>query len=125
MDRRRDDVRRPLAAQLDDVFAEIGLDHREIRRFERGIEADFFGTIDLPLTMVLAPRALQSVDDDGRGFRGRRGEMHRSAGLGHRFLVGLEIEVEVGERVVLDVARAVAQRLEFGQAARRRRGASA
>jgi hypothetical protein len=33
----------------------------------------------------------------------------------HLALEFLEIEVEVGQRVVLDVARAVAQRLELGQ----------
>ena len=34
----------------------------------------------------------------------------------HLALELLEVEVEVGQRVVLDVARAIAQRLELGQA---------
>ena len=36
MHRRRDDVRRHLMAQLDDIFAEIGFDRRDAGRFERG-----------------------------------------------------------------------------------------
>ena len=34
VDGRRDDVARQLAAQLDDVFAEVGLDRRDAVRFE-------------------------------------------------------------------------------------------
>jgi hypothetical protein len=39
----------------------------------------------------------------------------RAAGSRHLRLVGLDVEVEVLERVLLDVTRAVAQILEFGQ----------
>ena len=42
--------------------------------------------------------------------------MHVTAGLAHLRLVMFEIEVEMGEHMVLDVARAVAQGLELGQA---------
>ena len=41
--------------------------------------------------------------------------MHMAARLDDLALVGLEIEIEMGERVVLDRARAVAQRVEFRQ----------
>ena len=41
--------------------------------------------------------------------------MHLAAGLQHFRLVGFQVEVEVCERVVLDVARGVAQRLELRQ----------
>src|SRR6185437_15139479 len=47
-------------------------------------------------------------------FRGRR-PVHVAAQSDHLALELLEVEVEVGERVVLDVARTVAQRLELGQ----------
>src|SRR3954469_21514353 len=44
--------------------------------------------------------------------------MHLPAGVAHAPLVGFEIEVEVLQRMVLDVARSVAQRIELGQALR-------
>src|SRR5437762_525980 len=40
VDGRRDDVARRLAADLDQVLAEVGLDHLEAIAFECGIEAD-------------------------------------------------------------------------------------
>ena len=46
------------------------------------------------------------------------GEMHVPARRRDLVLVGFEIEVEMGERVVLDVARGVAQGLEFRQPVR-------
>ena len=73
-------------------------------------------TIDLPLAIVLAPCAMQSLDDDCRSGFGGSGEMHGSARLAHALLVSFEIEIEMGQRVVLDVARVVAQRFEFRQA---------
>ena len=41
--------------------------------------------------------------------------MHMAALLDEALLIGFEVEIEMRERVVLDVARAVAQRVEFGQ----------
>src|ERR1700728_2560328 len=41
--------------------------------------------------------------------------MHVAAELGHLAFVGLEIKVEVGERMILDVASAVAQQIELRQ----------
>ena len=46
---RRDDVRGHLVAELDDIFAEIGLDRRNARRFERVVEADFLADHRLAL----------------------------------------------------------------------------
>ena len=71
-------------------------------------------TIDLPLVTVCAPAAGRCEDDVARLGRGL-GAVHLAAGGAHLVLVGLEVEVEMGERVVLDVARRVAQRLELGQ----------
>ena len=46
---RRDDVARHLVAQLDDVFAEVGLDRPDAGRFERGVEPDLLGDHRLAL----------------------------------------------------------------------------
>ena len=59
-------------------------------------------------------------EDDVARFAGVAREMHVPARRPHRRLVALEVEVEMGERVILDVARGVAQFLEFRQPVRRR-----
>ena len=41
----------------------------------------------------------------------------------HLLLVGFEIKIEMRERMILDVARGIAQRLEFRQFGRRERAA--
>ena len=113
--RRRDDVARRLVAELDDVFAEVGLDRLDAVRLEMLVEADLLG--DHRLALGHGPRADPAADaeDEVAGVRRRLGVVHLAAGFPHLLLVGLEVEVEMGERVVLDVAGAVAQRLEFRQ----------
>ena len=49
MDRRGDDVARRLVAELDDVFAEIGLDRRDAVRLEVIVERDLLGDHRLAL----------------------------------------------------------------------------
>ncbi len=49
VDRRRDDVARRLVAELDDVFAEIGLDRRDAVGFEMIVERDLLGDHRLAL----------------------------------------------------------------------------
>ena len=115
VDRRRDDVRRRLVAQLDDVFAEIGLDRLDAVRLERLVEADLLGDHRLALGDALGAARRAEVEEDLPRLRRVARLMHVAAGLGHLALVGLEIEVEMRERVVLDVAGAVAQRLELRQ----------
>src|SRR5271167_1179629 len=116
MDGRGDDVRGRLAAQLDDVFAKIRLDRLDPRFFERGVEADLLGDHRLALGHPLgAPRLAEAEDDLERFSRGA-GVVNIAARLGHLALVGLEIEVEMGEGVILDRPRAVAQRVELRQA---------
>ena len=48
-------------------------------------------------------------------FLGRLRPMHMAARLDHLLLIALEIEIEMREHVVLDVARLIAQRVEFRQ----------
>ena len=50
--------------------------------------------------------------------------MHMAAGAGDFLLIGFEIEVEMGERMVLDVLGLLAERIELRQrCARQPRGA--
>ena len=72
-------------------------------------------TIDLPLVTVLAPASRQMSRMMSRASSAVSAQCTLPPAARHLLLVGLEIEVEMGERVVLDVARAVAQRVELGQ----------
>ena len=111
----RDDVARRLAAKLDDVFAEIGLDRLDAVRLEMLVQADLLGDHRLALGDGARAGAAADVEDDAARILGRLGEMHVAAGCGHPRLVGFEVEVEMGERVVLDRLRLLAQRLELRQ----------
>ena len=120
VDRRGDDVRGRLAAKLDDVFAEVGLDRLHPRRLDRLVEPDLLRDHRLALGDALRAEPLAEVDDDPARRFGVLGVVHMAAALGDLALVGLEIEVEMRERVVLDGAGAVAQRLELRQPVGRR-----
>ena len=111
MHRRRDDVARRLVAKLDDVFAEVGLDRLDAVRLEVFVEPDLLG--DHRLALGDGARADPPADgeDQVAGVRGGLGVVHLAAGFASTFSsIGLEVEVEMGERVVLDVAGAVAER---------------
>ena len=71
--------------------------------------------IDLPLVTVFAPTRRQMSRISRAGVVRRLGEVDFAALLRHALLVGFEIEVEMIERVVLERARLLAQRLEFGK----------
>ena len=110
-----------LAAQLDDVFAEIGLDRRDAVRLEMRVEADLLGDHRLALGDGLRAAGRGRCRGRCRAPRGAsRAKCTCPPAAGTARLVALEIEVEMGERVVLDVARGVAQLLEFRQPVRRR-----
>ena len=71
--------------------------------------------IDLPLVTVLAPAARQMSRTMSRASSAVAAQCTWPPAAVTLRLVGLEIEVEMRQRVVLDVARAVAQRLELRQ----------
>ena len=115
MDRRRDDVARRLVAQLNDVFAEIGLDRGDAVGLQVIIEGDLLG--DHRFALGDDPGIDRAADLEHRGarLRGIACPMHPAARRGHVLLVKLEIEIEVAQRVVLDRAPCLAQFLEFRQ----------
>ncbi len=113
--RRGDDVARHLVPELDDVLAEIGLDRRDAVAFEVVVEADLLGDHRLALGHGPRPRGPADAEDDVPRLRRIAGEMHLPAGRRDLLLVALEVEVEMGERMVLDVPRRIPQRLELRQ----------
>jgi hypothetical protein len=72
--------------------------------------------IVLPLVTVRAPEPAADLEDRLRASSASAAPMHLAAILDDLALEALEIEVEIGQRMVLDLARLVAQRLELGQA---------
>ncbi len=116
MHRRRDDMRGHLAAKLDDIFAEIGLDRRDAVGLERGVEADLFADHRLAFGDAVRAVAAADIEHDIIGGLGRARVMHDAARLLDLLLIGFEIEIEMRERMRLDIARLVAQGLEFRQA---------
>src|SRR5271170_8266299 len=115
MDRRRDDMAGRLVTQLDDVFAEIGLDRGNAVRLEEIVEPDLLGDHRLALRNELGASRAADLQYRCAGLlRGAR-PMHLPAGSLDFGFVELEVEVEVLESVILDRPAGFAQRLELRQ----------
>ncbi len=116
---RGDDMARRLAPELDDVFAEVGLDRLDAVRLQMLVELDLFG--DHRLALGHAASAEQPTDAQDRVARlfRRAAPMHLAAGLDHLCFEALEIEIEMLDGVVLDVARLIAQPIELRQLRKR------
>ena len=115
MHRRHDDVRGQLVADLHQIFAEVRLDRRDAVRFEEIVDRDLLADHRLALGDELRVRLAADLQHLRARFVGRHGVMHVAAGRDAALLELFEIEIEMRERVVLDVARAVAQRVELGE----------
>ena len=101
--------------ELDDVFAEVGLDRLDAGRLERIVEGDLLGDHRLALGDGLRADRLGRCRARSRAPPRRPGANAPGRRSRAPSLVGLEIEIEMLERVVLDRPGAVAQRLELGQ----------
>ena len=120
MDRGRDDMRGALAAQLHDIFAEVGLDHVASGLRQRRIERDFLGRHRLALDYA-ARAALAGEVDDILARLGRVGGDEHGAPVGLQALLELDQEVvEPRDRVLFDAARSVALGLVGGELGARR-----
>jgi hypothetical protein len=115
MDRRRDDMARRLVAKLNNVLAEIGLDRGHAVLFEELVDGDLLADHRLALGDGLRADEAADVENGRARVFGRAAPVDRAAILGHLGLEALEIEIKVRDRVVLDRARLVAQRVELGQ----------
>ncbi len=73
MDRRRDDMARRLVAELDDVFAEIGLDRLDLVLLEEIVERDLLGDHRLALGHGLGVDAAADPEDGLARLRRRCG----------------------------------------------------
>ena len=108
-------------AQLDDILAQIGLDRRDAMPFEMLVDGDLLADHRLSLGDGLCVRCPANRQNGFARFLGIGAPMHLAAGFQHLCLVGLQVEIEVLQCMVLDVARGVPQLLELRQCGHRRR----
>ena len=80
VDDRRDDVARPVAVELHDVLAEVGLDHLDAGRLERRVELDLLAQHRLRLHGQLRAGVVADADDDAVRLGGVGREVHPRAG---------------------------------------------
>ena len=95
VERRRDDVAGQLVAKLDDVFAEIGLDRRDVVAFEVVVDAQLLA--DHRLALGDGAGIGRAADRQHRVARFIRGgaPVHLAAGSEHLRFPLLEVEIEI------------------------------
>ena len=102
VNRRRHQVRRSLASDLNNVFAEIGLDRLDTGGLESRIEVDLFGSHRLAFHDALCAAVAQDADDDLAGVDAVGGEMNLAATLAHVGFERFQMLVQIGQGGVLD-----------------------
>src|SRR5699024_592936 len=112
MDGGGDDVAGDLAAELDDVFAQIRLDCADAVLGEVVVDPALLGDQRLALVDGLRAGRAADIEDDAPRVLGRLGPVDMAAGPGDVCLVLLEIVAEIGQYMILKVARPVAERIE-------------
>ena len=121
VDRRHEQMRRPLVRELDDQLREVGLDRPDAGRLERLVEPDLVGRERLHLHDLVGPLGPDERDHELVRLRRVARPVHRAA----RRLDGrLELDehrVETGERLVLDRRARGPQELPVGHLGHDRR----
>ena len=109
-----DDVAGRLLRQLDDVFAQVGLQDLKTRRFQGGVQRRFLADHGFALGDVGAARLPAKLHDDLFGLLGRLGPMHLTAGGEHRLFILPQQFRQMVEGVGLYGGGPFAQLGEFG-----------
>ena len=109
VDRRHEDVRRPLAGELDDQLGQVGLDRLDAGPGQRLVQADLVGRQRLDLHHLLRPVARDDPGDDPVGLGGVARPVDLAPARDRRFELE-EVGVEMAERPVLDRAAGLAER---------------
>jgi len=118
VDGRDDDVRRVLADQLDDPFAEVRLDHLEPGREQVAVELGLLADHRLALDHAFGLMPTRDVEHDPIAGRGVGCPVHDPARGLHLLGELRQVVIEPAERVRADQAGVVAHRiglLERGQ----------
>ena len=109
MDRRRDDVTRPVAGKLKDVFSQVGFDDLKARRLENVVQADLLADHGLALGNQLDVALARNVADDLAGLKAGSGEVDVSAALLHVINQLFEVAVKVLPEYYMRDARFLAR----------------
>ncbi len=120
---RLDDVARLVVVELHDELAEIGLDRLDAVAFEERAQLHLLGGHRLGLHHAPGVAALQDREHGPAGFVGVDREVNLGAVRLQAGLRALEIDVQVIERVLLDVTGEAAQAIGIGVVAEQRLGA--
>ena len=111
----RDDMARMLAAQLDDIFAQIRLDRHNAVFLEMLIERDFLGDHAFALGHGLGAHIAAELQDNRAGFFRVLGKMNMPAGGFDLVAIGFKIKIKMRQRMVLDRLGRIPQRLKLRQ----------
>ena len=106
---------RRFLAQLQDVLAQIGLDRGDAVLFQMLVDPQLLGDHRLALGDRARIHPLADRQHRRAGILGRAAPVHVAAGFLDVGGPGFQIEIEIGERVILDVPPDIAQGLELRQ----------
>ena len=112
---RRHDVAWRLVAELDDIFAKVGLDRLYAGLLQRGVQRDLLRHHGFALGDGFRARLAAQANDDLARLRRIARPMDMAAGFENAALILFEIDVEMGQHMVLDFGAHVAQLVELGQ----------
>ena len=115
LDRRREDVHRVLAGELDDVLAEISLDDADSGRLQRVVQADLLRQHRLRLRRELGAGATADVGDVGGRVVGGAREVDAAAAGLERVPETVDVSVQVVDHPHPRVVGALPQLLDLGQ----------
>jgi hypothetical protein len=115
VDRRHEDVGGAVVAELDDQLGEVGLDRADALPCERFVEADLVGGQRLHLDRLGRAGGPHEGGDGRVGLSGVARPVDRATGCGYGLLEPLEMDVEVAQRVFLDLLPRLAQLLPVAE----------
>ena len=115
MQRRSEDVAGRFVTQLDNVFAQIGLNGLDPDLLQRRIEADLLGQHRLGLGHPGGTAPLGDVHHDLTGFFGGGGLVHLHAPLAQPLREESQVRIQPVQRHLADGARMLAQVLDVVQ----------
>jgi hypothetical protein len=115
VNRRRDDVRRAVAGELDDVLAQVGLGHFNARRLQRFVKVNLLAGHRFGLDDPRRLTAADDLDDGAAGGCAVVGPVDDPAAGRDRIGKLRQVPIELRQRLVLDRPGPLADQVRSGQ----------